>query len=372
MTDQAQLHQQLIDRMMIGGSLRTEPWRRAAAAVPRHVFLRGGFFRRAVGSDFTAWESVREDDPGWLEGCYTDESLVTQIAGTIVPEDVRGRITREPTSSSTLPSLVLRMLEDLRVEDGHKVLEIGTGTGYSTAVLCARLGAGNVTSIEYDERVASRARAALGHLGTHPTLLTGDGLLGHGAEAPYDRVIATCGVRTVPHAWIEQTRPGGLILATVGGWLGSSELARLTVHEDGTASGPLLGGGVNFMLARPHTPPPLGLLPDLEDGKERETTLGTDVLNNWTTRFIAQLAVPGAQRLTLERDGRTEDVLVDVETGSWASVYSEGGRWVVRQGGPEPLWDAVEEHHGRWCAAGAPAAKEFTVTVTPEGQTTRW
>lgn len=372
MTDQAQLHQQLINRMTTGGGLRTEPWKRAAAVVPRHEFLRGGYFQRAVGANFTAWEPIRESDPGWLEGCYTDESLVTQIAGTIVPEDIRGPITREPTSSSTLPSLVLRMLEDLQVEDGHKVLEIGTGTGYSTALLCARLGEDAVTSIECDERVASRARTALGHLGTYPTLVTGDGLLGHRAGAPYDRVIATCGVRTVPQAWIEQTRPGGLILATICGWLGSSELARLTVHEDGTASGPLLGGGVNFMLARPHTPPPLGLLPDLDDGKERETTIGTDVLENWTSRFVVQLAVPDAQRLTMQRDGRTEDVLVDVETGSWAAVFSEGGRWLVRQGGPEPLWDAVEEQFGRWVKAGAPALEEFTVNVTPEGQTIRW
>ncbi|MFF8398456.1 ATP-grasp peptide maturase system methyltransferase [Streptomyces sp. NPDC016172] len=372
MTDQAHLHQQLIDRMTTGGSLRTEPWKQAAAAVPRHDFLRGGYFRRAVGTDFTAWETVREGDPGWLEGCYTDESLVTQIAGTIVPEDIRGRITREPTSSSTLPSLVLRMLEDLQVEDGHRVLEIGTGTGYSTALLCARLGEEAVTSIEYDPWVASRARAALGHLGTYPTLVTGDGLLGDDLGAPYDRVIATCGVRTVPQAWVEQTRPGGLILATICGWLGSSELARLTVHKDGTASGPLLGGGVSFMLARPHMPPPLGLLPDLEDGKERETATAADLLNNWTARFVTQLAVPGAQRLTMERDGRTEDVLVDVDTGSWAAVYQDGGRWLVRQGGPEPLWDAVEDHLGRWRHAGAPALEEFTVRLSPEGQAIDW
>lgn len=372
MTDQAQLHKQLLDRMTANGTLRTAPWKQAAAAIPRHEFLRGGFFRRAVGTDFTAWEPVQGDDAGWLEGCYADESLVTQIAGTIVPEDIRGRITREPTSSSTLPSLVLRMLEDLQVEDGHKVLEIGTGTGYSTAVLCARLGAGNVTSIEYDEDVAARAQTALGRLGTYPTLVTGDGLLGYPEGAPYDRVIATCAVRTVPAAWIEQTRPGALILTTVGGWLGSSELARLTVHGDGTASGPLLGGGVNFMLARPHIPPPLGLLPDLDDGKERETATGTEVLDNWTSRFVVQLAVPGAQRLTVERDERTEDVLVDVDTGSWAAVYQDGGRWLVRQGGPEPLWDAVEEQFGLWCAAGAPMLEEFTITVTPEGQTIRW
>ncbi|MER7684538.1 ATP-grasp peptide maturase system methyltransferase [Streptomyces sp. NPDC097610] len=372
MTDQAQLHKQLIAIMTAKGSLRTEPWKRAAESVARHAFLRSGFFRLVDGSVPTAWAPVLEGEAGWLEACYEDESLVTQIAGTIMPADIRGQIMRQPTSSSTLPSLVLRMLEDLQVEPGHEVLEIGTGTGYSTALLCARLGEEHVTSIEYDDEVAMRARAALGHQSMYPTLLSADGLLGHGDEAPYDRVIATCAVRTVPAAWIEQTRPGGTILTTLGGWLGSSELARLTVHDDGTATGPLLGGGVSFMLARPHMPPPLGLIPDLGEGKEREAIIGFDVLNDWTSRFVVQLAAPRAQRLTTKRDGRTEHVLIDVGTGSWAALYEENDRWIVRQDGPDALWDAVEAHLGRWHSAGTPALAEFSVSVTPQGQNITW
>ncbi|MEV6056728.1 ATP-grasp peptide maturase system methyltransferase [Streptomyces sp. NPDC052107] len=357
--------------MTASGSLRTQPWKDAAAAVPRHGFLRKGFFRVVPGSSPTAWTPVLEDGDGWLEACYADESLVTQIAGTIKPTDIRGEIMREPTSSSTLPSLVLRMLEDLKVEPDMNVLEIGTGTGYSTAVLCARLGGGRVTSIEYDEEVALRAREALGQLGTYPNLLIGDGLLGDDEGAPYDRIIATCAVRTVPAAWLEQTRPGGQILTTIGGWLSASELVRLTVHEDGTASGPVLGGQVSFMLARPHLAPPLGLLPDLSAGKEREAIIGADVLDDWTTRFVAQFAVPTAQRLKLRQGQHDEDVLVDVETGSFAALHEEGGRWIVRQSGP-PLWDAVEEYLGRWHAAGTPAVEEATVRVTPEGQSIHW
>ncbi|TVZ84753.1 ATP-grasp peptide maturase system methyltransferase [Streptomyces sp. BK340] len=372
MSDHDKLVQRLIENMTAGGSLRTQPWKDAAAAVPRHEFLRSGFFRVVSGSSPTAWAPVLEDGDGWLEACYADESLVTQIAGTIKPADIRGEIMREPTSSSTLPSLVLRMLEDLQVEPDMTVLEIGTGTGYSTAVLCARLGGGRVTSIEYDEEVALRAREALGRIGTHPNLLIGDGLLGGDQGALYDRIIATCAVRTVPAVWLEQIRPGGQILTTIGGWLNASELVRLTVHEDGTASGPVLSGQVSFMLARPHQAPSLGMLPDLSAGEEREAIIGADVLDDWTTRFVAQFAVPTAQRLKLRNGQYDEDVLIDAETGSFAALHEEDGRWVVRQGGSDALWDAVEEQLGRWHAARTPTVEEATVRVTPEGQSIHW
>ncbi|MFF7752653.1 ATP-grasp peptide maturase system methyltransferase [Streptomyces sp. NPDC007971] len=371
-TDVARLHQQLVNSLEQTGTLRTEPWRRAVESVPRHEFLRGGFFRRVPNAFPVAWQPVLEDSADWIRGCYTDESLVTQIANTIVPTDIRGDILREPTSSSTLPSLVVRMLEELRLEPGMTVLEIGTGTGYSTALLCARLGEGFVTSVEYDAEVAARAETALARVGMYPKLVTGDGLIGFAKGAPYDRVIATCGVRSVPREWIEQTRPGGEILTTVGGWLGASELTRLTVHDDGTASGPLLGGRASFMLARPQLPPPLGLLPDLSAGEEREAVIGAEALDDWTSRFVVQCAVPGGRRLAMERDGRQEDLLIDSDSGSSAALYQEAGRWTVRQHGPRALWDTAEDQLGRWNAAGAPEPARFTLRVTPEGQSYSW
>lgn len=110
----------------------------------------------------------------WLGLVYSDETWVTQFNGHDIDwADPQPISNATPTSSSTMPSLVVRMLEDLGVQDGMKVLEIGTGTGYSTALLCHRLGSGSVTSIETDDGVARRARQALTGSGHFPDVLVG-------------------------------------------------------------------------------------------------------------------------------------------------------------------------------------------------------
>ncbi|WP_327073057.1 ATP-grasp peptide maturase system methyltransferase [Kitasatospora purpeofusca] len=364
MTTSAILRAALVEQLTENGTLADPAWAAAAAAVPRELFT-GSYFDAIDGSSPTAYRTLRHGDPGWLEGVYTDRTLVTQLDGRTHPEDAGERpVTGAPSSSSTLPSLVLGMWQRLGAEAGHRVLEVGTGTGYSTALGAHRLGDGNVTSIEYDPRVAARAAAALRAAGYAPRLLTGDGLGGDPHAGAFDRLIATCSVRYLPMAWLHQVRPGGRILVTLSGWSYANALALLDVTGPGEATGRFLPGFTSFMIARPHDRPPrptLALLP----GEERPSRIDPAKLDTWTGSWIAQLAAPSAERM----GGGAQQILSDVATGSQArTVPDPAGGWTVVQRGPLRLWDEVEAAVETWQDAGEPHQVAFGITVSAAGQ----
>jgi len=113
------------------------------------------------------------------------------------------------------PYIVAFMTQALKVEPGHKVLEIGTGSGYQAAVLAAL--AREVHSIEIVSALADRARATLSSLGIENVhVRTGDGYLGLPEHAPFDRIMVTAAPPEVPSALVEQLKVGGLMAVPVG------------------------------------------------------------------------------------------------------------------------------------------------------------
>jgi protein-L-isoaspartate(D-aspartate) O-methyltransferase len=113
------------------------------------------------------------------------------------------------------PSTQARCLEALRITPADRVLEIGTGSGYQTALL-ARL-AGQVFSVERVPQLAEQARAAILAAGiTNVSLLMGDGTLGWRDYAPYDAIVVAAATPTVPHPLVEQLAPGGRMLLPLG------------------------------------------------------------------------------------------------------------------------------------------------------------
>lgn len=359
------------------GVLTDPAWRAAVAMVPRHRFV-PGFYLPADERDeqgLTVWEPVTAglDYGRWLAAAYSDTTLMTQFDGD-EPDWQRPaqRHGGAPTSSSTLPSLVVRMWADAEVQEGHSVLEIGTGTGYSTALACERLGSAAVTSIEVDPHRLNMAAGALYGSGYTPTLAVADGLYGYWPRAPFDRVVAACSFRAVPPALIAQTRPGGKVLLTLSGWLYGYARVLLTVGDDGTAEGTLLGGTVSFMSARTHAAPAFGNpahwsahLPEtarVARHSPERITVATEAA--FHLRFLAQCAGPDTQLTTV---GEVVH-LVDVVSGSAASLTPRDGSWEVRESGPLKLWQQIETVLTAYDAAGRPRPETFHLHVDNDGQ----
>ena len=134
-----------------------------------------------------------------VEAVYTDQAIVTKQTASGLG-----------LSSSSQPGIMAEMLEELRLEPGQRVLEIGAGTGYNAALIQRIVGdEGRVTTVDIDPETATRARRGL--RGTRVKVVTGDGRDGHEPGAPYDRVIVTASASEIPRAWLEQLKPGGLL-----------------------------------------------------------------------------------------------------------------------------------------------------------------
>ena len=138
------------------------------------------------------------------------------------------------------PYVVAYMTEQLGVKPQHRVLEVGTGSGYQAAVL-SRL-AREVVSVERYRTLADSARMRLQTLGYHNVqVLVGDGLAGVPDRAPYDRIIVTAAAETVPEALVAQLAEGGVMVLPLGPHAGAQRLIKLTKSEDGLKQEDLIG-----------------------------------------------------------------------------------------------------------------------------------
>ena len=138
-----------------------------------------------------------------------------------VPEAVRHRAYENAAlpigdgQTISQPFTQARYLETLELKGDEKVLEVGTGSGYQTALLSAL--AGPVFSVERVRRLAERAQRALKDAGvTNVSLLVGDGTLGWSAYAPFDAILVAAGGPELPPPLVEQLAPGGRMIIPLG------------------------------------------------------------------------------------------------------------------------------------------------------------
>lgn len=359
----------LADELAAAGHLPDPRWRQAFAAVPRQVFVPR--FHRNDNTIIDGANPIDRDE--WLAAVYSDTSLVTQ--NTLVP----GTDLHWPTSSSTRPSLMARMLHLLAVTDGHRVLEIGTGTGYDAALLCHRLGDGNVASVDIDAELVDTARTRLACLGYRPYLRAGDGVAGLPERAPYDRIIATCAISSVPSPWIGQLDRAGVIVADVRGEL-SSSLAVLNKIGETAVEGRFLAVPGHFMWLRAMHDHPLrdggsvDLTIDRDNATRGVTGIDPGALQHPDLRFLLQHLDPSVQQIwPTQRDG-AELTVLHAGDGSWAEIdtFSRNGSHAVTQGGPRPLWNLIEGTTHLWSRLGRPRRDRFGLTATTDGNQRLW
>jgi methyltransferase of ATP-grasp peptide maturase system len=362
--------ERLADRLAADGDLHTPAWRDALTEIPRHVFV-PRYYLQDTSTDPARWVPCRPDDDKesiarWLELVYSPTTVITAIADHV------DRGVQVPVSSSTKPDLMVRMLEALDVEDGMQVLEIGTGTGYNAALLTHRLGDHQVSSVDIDPVLVAHAQQRLSELGYHPTLVAADGADGLVGKAPFDRIIATCAVRSIPPAWIDQTQPGGLVLVHLEGPLGAGNLLALRRDVEPALQGRFLPWWGCFMLRRPNAGPVTGKRcprPTSQPPTTRYTAVNPAELDGGRTfPFMAQLYLqPGTYRSLRLTENRTLVTYLAAPDGSWCEITRNpdvSGRHRVKEAGPTPLWSAVEAAWTEWNQLGAPAWHEFGVTVT--------
>jgi protein-L-isoaspartate(D-aspartate) O-methyltransferase len=154
-------------------------------------------------------------EPTFADSAYADQALPIACGQTI-----------------SQPYVVAYMTEQLKMESRHRVLEVGTGSGYQAAVLSHL--AREVVSVERYRTLAEEARARLKALGyENVDIVVGDGFAGVPDRAPYDRIIVTAAAETIPEALLDQLADGGIMILPLGSHDGSQHIIKLTKSVTG-------------------------------------------------------------------------------------------------------------------------------------------
>ncbi|MBU0764675.1 MAG: protein-L-isoaspartate(D-aspartate) O-methyltransferase [Bacteroidetes bacterium] len=183
------MRKKLVDDIAAKG-IRDAAVLKALNAVPRHIFMESGFIKFA----------------------YKDNAFPIGAGQTI-----------------SQPYTVAFQTELLNVQKGHKVLEIGTGSGYQTAILL-EMGA-KVYTVERIRELFVKASGMLPKMGYNPHFFYGDGYKGKKAYSPFDRILVTAGASEVPEELKNQLALGGIMVIPVGG-SGVQKMIRVEKKED--------------------------------------------------------------------------------------------------------------------------------------------
>ncbi|WP_331767676.1 protein-L-isoaspartate(D-aspartate) O-methyltransferase [Embleya sp. NBC_00896] len=360
-------HADAMRRLDAAGAFSGAPWvREAMNAVRREAFVPDVIWRD--DGDLYTRVDRRTDPAGWAAVVGGRGPVVTQVDDGADAE--HGEVA---TSSVSDRLAVVNFLTALDVHPGQRVWEVGTGSGWTAALLAYRVGpTGRVVTVEIDRALADAARARLGAFANTVEVVTGDGEDGApatGAGGRWDRVHITAAVtRRLPHTWVEHAKSGAVLVLPFSPPFGSGSLLRLVVGDDGTASGRFVKS-VAFMPLR-------GQRGSGHDVFEEIRTAHPDHDTHPVDWHLAGVSADGnhIQALAL----KLPDVHRAIGKGgakwwlhdgkdSWALVDDTPDAGHAVQGGPRRLWDEVTAILA-WQDDAEIHAYDFGVTVEPDAQ----
>jgi protein-L-isoaspartate(D-aspartate) O-methyltransferase len=334
-----QRNREMISHLQETGVLTDPAVAEAFRATPRHHFLPG---RR-------------------LSYVYEDTAIPTKT-------DDKGAA----VSSSSQPAIMALMLQDLGLEPGQRVLEIGTGTGYNAALISRMVGAaGLICSLEIDEEVCNQARANLAAAGVEGVqVVCGDGARGCPESAPFHRAIVTAGVSDLAPAWIDQLAEGGRLVTPLS-LAGPLQLCVAFVKRGPTLSSESLSA-CGFLPLRGEMAfeGPTGVLnPDERPlalpGRPTWASVPAADVRGGFELWLA-LTEPGYVRLRLSEDDPPVFGVAD-EQGAALAVPERDGFWIYAYGPAEEATARLMEAHQRW-AVRRPRPRDLQLSAYPAGE----
>jgi protein-L-isoaspartate O-methyltransferase len=373
--------QQLAARAVIRPESR---WYKPVATTPRHTFVPHWWTREDSHAGCPVW-ALRDgaaDPDQWRRAAYSDSTLVTRVGRHHADLAEQGqtldrRADQYSTSSSTLPSLVLLMYRSACMSSTSRVL-VTTGSGYGTALACARLGADQVTSVDVDPYLVSAARHRLADTGHHPRLEVCD-LTKTLPDGAYDRIVSTVSVPRVPVPWLEALAPGGRLVTTL---TRTGMIIVADKNADGGATGFVAPESAGFMSTRhgenyddtAMDGTPVWQAAQHADGDSVTTSRYPlmYVPDTWDVRSTLELRAPGIEhRQRTAQDGVCTVYMLH-EDGSWAraTAADRKGSATVHQGGPRRLWDELDLIRTWLVVDGDLPVRGAAVTISPSGTIT--
>jgi protein-L-isoaspartate(D-aspartate) O-methyltransferase len=342
----------LVDTLKSEGKLSSPLVEAAFRQVPRHPFI-DHFYRLEKADRKMQWQEVQpstvQNSDTWLHAVYANQPIVTAFDEY-----------NTPTSSSSSPDAMAFMLEQLQLTPGMRVLEIGTGTGYNAALLAHIVGDPHqVFTVEIDEVLAHRAQRILDQVaGQGITVYIGDGLCGYAPGAPYDRIIATGSYHKVPLEWLDQLRPGGILVMNLRGHLGACAFLKIVKTDPGRIADGTFLAGSDFMELRDAETTSYKVInlvakylgrPTVAQDSFTSTEFDPALLWNHQLEFLLQLSFPEMYFTSVEVDPMCP-CLIDTASDTMLIFRptERQGEWLVEIKGQEQLWNKVVQAYSWW------------------------